>query len=163
MGRPAGRPYRWTGLWLMTRILKAIFESLWTIVQGMRVTLGYFPRRAVTLQYPTERKALPRMHRGKLAYSIEKCIACRMCEQICPDQCIAIRTTGKGKSAKIDAYVVDHGLCCFCGLCVEVCPTDAIWMTQEYELAAYARESCVYDQDTMPPAMPSTGEEPWTG
>ena len=147
----------------MTRVLRNIVGSLWTILQGMWVTVRYFVKPAVTLQYPTERKPPPRMHRGKIAYSEEKCILCRQCEQTCPDQCIAIRMTGKGKTAKCDAYVIDHALCCFCGLCVEVCPTDAIWMTQEYELAAYARPACVYDQHTMPPLMPTTGEEPWTG
>ena len=147
----------------MIRALKAIFGSLWTILQGMWVTIRYFIRPAVTLQYPTERKDPPRMHRGKLAYSADKCILCLQCEKVCPSACIAIRTTGKGKKAKLDAYVVDHALCCFCGLCVEACPTDAIWMTQEYELAAYTREDCVFDQHQLLELMPATGEEPWTG
>jgi len=147
----------------LIRLLKMIFGSLWTIVQGMKVTFNYFPRRAVTLQYPTERKEPPRMFRGKLAYSQDKCILCRQCERVCPNQCIAIRMTGKGKNAQLDAYVVDHALCCYCGLCVETCPTDAIWFTQEYELSGYTREDCILDQHHLPPVMPSTGEEPWTG
>ena len=128
--------------------------TLWELLGGMRVVLRNQFRRKVTVQYPRERIALKPRFRGvpRLRYHPETgeelCISCLMCEQICPDDCIAIEwekaPTGKGRILK--AFVIDYQRCCLCGLCVDPCPTQpltAIYMSHDFELASYDRQELV--------------------
>lgn len=140
------------------------------IMKGLRVTAKHFwvnlgihilrafgmkpkERGSVTYQYPEERRPLsPRvrtLHRlTKREDGSPRCVACMMCETICPARCIYI-VGAEHPDPNIEKYPVkfdiDLGVCVFCGLCVEACPEDAIRMdTGILEFSAYSREGMIY-------------------
>ncbi len=98
--------------------------------------------------------AISRRADGIVIFSEELCIGCLLCEQACPDDCISIvadkRPSGKGKMAK--SFIIDYERCCFCGLCVDPCPTTpitAIYMSHDYELSDYSRVEFITPKETL--------------
>ena len=82
------------------------------------------------------------------------CVACRICERACPDDCISM-TAAKYEGDKsnkkniVTQYWIDLGRCSYCGICVEVCPFDANEMTPHWQLTTYDRQELVYDMDKL--------------
>ena len=140
------------------------------ILKGLRITAKHFVvnmvihvsrlfgmrrenRGSVTYQYPEERRPLsPRvrsLHRlTKREDGSPRCVACMMCETICPARCIFI-VGGEHPDPNIEkhplSFDIDIGMCVMCGLCVEACPEDAIRMdTGILEFSAYSREGMIY-------------------
>ncbi|MGO9832084.1 MAG: 4Fe-4S binding protein [Myxococcaceae bacterium] len=121
----------------------------------MRMTLINFLRPVSTVEFPAVIR--PRAERYRASFALlhdeqgdELCIGCLQCERICPSQVIAIKFGGKRESpitgkkrGYADDFLLDLSACIFCELCVQVCPTDAIVMTREQEVPAYAREDLV--------------------
>jgi formate hydrogenlyase subunit 6/NADH:ubiquinone oxidoreductase subunit I len=102
--------------------------------------------KAVTVQYPDEIAPLPPRSRGVIALKEENCTVCMLCARECPDWCIYIEDhkerrapKGEGKRAKsfnvLDRFAIDYALCMYCGICVEVCPYDALFWSPEFEYA----------------------------
>ena len=133
-----------------------LFGGTASIVQSLRVTLRYLFTPAITTQYPDEHRLQPLRMLNRHILTIDeatgriKCTACEACARICPTRCIELSGAGKGKERRAATFTIDHNLCMYCNLCVEVCPFDAITMwTRIGELSAYARPGLVYDQPTM--------------
>jgi len=137
-----------------------ISSAITTLIDGMKVTLGYFvrPREHVTLQYPDEVWPIPTRNigvgeiesyntiRSKLVVDFEDCIGCKACERACPVNCIHIETfkagpeedigtTKNGTKIKlrVTSFTIDMSECMFCDLCTHPCPEDCIRMTPDYQ------------------------------
>ena len=140
----------------------SIFKGFYSLIKGMEVTGVELVKPKVTEQYPENRATLdiPERFRATLEYIYDengrhKCIACGSCERNCPNQTISITKRmvdlpdGK-KKMKLDKYMYDLGSCTFCGLCVQVCPTDAIKFSNDFEQAVFTREKLVKQLNYLP-------------
>ena len=112
--------------------------------RGIRTLIPAPQQGSVTVQYPHEKEAPPDRARGVIALHEENCTACMLCSRSCPDWCIYIeghkvkapprRAGGAVRSVNVvDRFDIDYALCMYCGICVEVCPFDALFWTPEYE------------------------------
>jgi NADH-quinone oxidoreductase subunit I len=109
------------------------------LLKGLKITLGWFFRPKVTVQYPEERCQLPEGFHGKPNFDYDKCIACNQCVAACPNKVISLETENVDKKKIVKNYDFDQQYCLFCGLCEEACPKDAIKFTQDFELTQYNR------------------------
>jgi NADH-quinone oxidoreductase subunit I len=137
MSRPTPNPVR--------QYFANIWSGIVTTILGMKLTLGYFFSKPVTMEYPEVKPAIPPGHRGLHKFIEEDCIVCRACAVVCPVDCIRIDAQGKGKDVLLTDYEIDYTKCLFCNLCAEACPTDCILLTEKYDLASYRREDCVIE------------------
>ncbi len=122
------------------------------IIKGLTVTIKYLLRRPVTVQYPEQRLNPSRRIRGnELIWSQERCTGCCTCAKACHIGAIRIITAANPVANKyeVETYRVDTGYCIHCGLCVEACPFDALYMGNAYERARYRREDLVQAKETM--------------
>ncbi len=114
----------------LARIIKTL--SLFEIVRGLALTFSYLFRRKITINYPYEKGPLSPRFRGehalrRYATGQERCIACKLCETVCPAQAITITSAlAENGVRRTTRYDIDMTKCIFCGLCQEACPVDAI-------------------------------------
>lgn len=131
----------------MKKYMTDIYKAVTTTLIGMGVTGRNAFKKPVTLEYPDVRWQLPGRYRGILHNREEDCIGCLACARACPVNCIHIEISKREKDeygitsdgTKITQWIprfdIDMALCMICGLCTEVCPTECLTMTKEYELA----------------------------
>jgi len=125
------------------------------LVSGMALTLRYFFGPKVTLDYPYEKGPISPRFKGEHALrrypnGEERCIACKLCEAICPAQAITIEAEPREDgSRRTTRYDIDMVKCIYCGLCEEACPVDAIVEGPNFEFAAETREELLYDKDKL--------------
>ena len=122
------------------------------IAKGLTVTIRHLLRHPVTTQYPEQRLHTSRRIRGnELIWSQEKCTGCGTCAKTCPQGVIEIVTSANQIDNKyvVEKYEVDTGYCIQCGLCVEACPFEALYMGYAYERAKYRRGELVQTKEMM--------------
>ncbi len=125
------------------------------VFDGMALTLRYMFKPKVTLNYPHERNTLSPRFRGEHALrrypnGEERCIACKLCEAVCPAQAITIESAPREDgSRRTTRYDLDMTKCIFCGLCEESCPVDAIVEGPNLEYSVETREELLYDKGRL--------------
>ena len=135
------------------RIITSVF--LLELLSGLFLTLRYFFRAKVTLNYPFEKGPLSPRFRGEHALrrypnGEERCIACKLCEAICPAQAITIEAEAREDgSRRTTRYDIDMVKCIYCGLCQEACPVDAIVEGPNFEFATETREELLYSKEKL--------------
>jgi len=129
----------------MRRYLQNIVDAVVSALKGMRITARHVVKKPVTLQFPDERWVMPERFRGFIFNDIWRCDCCLGCAKICPVDCIYIRTTGKGVDRFMYRYAIDFNKCIWCGLCTQVCPTDACQHSHDYDHSLYERRDLVYE------------------
>lgn len=113
--------------------------TLWELVKGLRLTGAYLIDRKVTVQYPEEKTPQSPRFRGLHALrrypnGEERCIACQLCEAVCPAVAITIESEQREDGTRrTTRYDIDLAKCIFCGFCEESCPVDSIVETRHFE------------------------------
>ena len=137
--------------------MKEIFNSLLLkeLLKGMSVTGKYFFARKITVQYPEEKTPQSFRFRGLHALrrypnGEERCIACKLCEAICPAMAITIEAEPRDDdSRRTTRYDIDLTKCIFCGFCEEACPVDAIVETRIFEYHGEKRGDLYYTKPML--------------
>jgi NADH-quinone oxidoreductase subunit I len=125
------------------------------LIGGLGVTLRYMFKPKATINYPYEKGHLSPRFRGEHALrrypnGEERCIACKLCEAVCPAEAITIEAEPRDDgSRRTTRYDIDMTKCIYCGLCEEACPVDAIVEGPNYEFATETREELMYDKDKL--------------
>ncbi len=128
----------------MKRLIKYIKAfTLWELLGGLRLTGKYFFERKVTIQFPEEQTPTSPRFRGihaqrRYPNGEERCIACKLCEAVCPALAITIEAEPRADgSRRTTRYDIDLFKCVYCGFCEEACPVDAIVLTRfmDYHIA----------------------------
>ncbi|MDX6206718.1 MAG: NADH-quinone oxidoreductase subunit [Frankiales bacterium] len=150
------------------------------LARGLSITLRTMARPSVTRQYPDVKPDLPSRSRGVIALFEENCTVCMLCARECPDWCIYIESHKEVVPAKepgarertrnmLDRFAIDFALCMYCGICIEVCPFDALFWTPEFEYAEYDVGDLTHERDRLrdwmwtvpaPPAVDPAAEDP---
>ena len=141
------------------------------LLKGMAVTARTMTHRSHTTEYPDVAPSLPPRSRGVIALLEENCTVCMLCARECPDWCIYIdshketlpATTEGGRERQrnvLDRFDIDFSLCMYCGICIEVCPFDALHWSPEFEYAELDIRDLIHDKDRLAQWMPTVPPPP---
>jgi len=125
------------------------------LLKGMLLTGRYFFARKITVQYPEERTPQSNRFRGlhalrRYANGEERCIACKLCEAVCPAMAITIESEEReDKTRRTTRYDIDLTKCIFCGFCEESCPVDSIAETRIFDYHGESRGDLIYTKDML--------------
>ncbi|WP_373974532.1 NADH-quinone oxidoreductase subunit NuoI [Chitinibacter sp. SCUT-21] len=129
---------------------------LWELVLGLKLTGRHFFQRKITVQFPDEKTPYSPRFRGlhaqrRYANGEERCIACKLCEAVCPAMAITIESEARedDKTRRTSRYDIDLTKCIFCGFCEEACPVDAIVETHIYEYHGEKRGDLYYTKPML--------------
>ena len=137
----------------MRNIIKTF--ALWELLKGMGVTIRTFFRPKFTVNYPEEKTPQSPRFRGLHALrrypnGEERCIACKLCEAVCPALAITIESTvGADGTRRTSRYDIDLFKCIYCGFCEEACPVDAIVLTRLHEYHMENRGENIMSKDKL--------------
>jgi NADH-quinone oxidoreductase subunit I len=150
------------------------------LARGLAITLKTMSRPSITRQYPDVKPDLPPRSRGVIALFDENCTVCMLCARECPDWCIyidshkevvpAAEPGGRERTRNmLDRFAIDFALCMYCGICIEVCPFDALFWTPEFEYAEYDVGDLTHERERLrewmwtvpaPPGVDPAAEQP---
>jgi NADH-quinone oxidoreductase subunit I len=129
------------------------------LAKGLAVTMRTMSKRSVTDQYPDVKPELPPRSRGVIALVEENCTVCMLCARECPDWCIYIDSHketipapegGRERQRNVlDRFAIDFSLCMYCGICIEVCPFDALFWSPEFEYAEFDIRNMTHEKDRL--------------
>lgn len=133
-----------------------MFTDIKNLLIGMKITSKHLGKHAITLQYPEQKMPMTERSRGIVVLLSDKetgelnCTGCMLCAKACPTGAIFVDAPrDENKKRQLKGFVVDHGLCCFCGLCEEACNFCAIKMTPKYEFSDLTKEGLVWDMSKL--------------
>ena len=148
----------------MREYFNNIKDGLVTVFIGMKITFLHLFTPSVTIQYPSVKVPMVDRARNRLFVNIDDCIGCDQCARACPVSCISIDTVkglptddlgktsqGKKKALWVTKFDIDFAKCCYCQLCVFPCPTECIYMTDEYEFSQLERTGLLYKFSALSP------------
>jgi Formate hydrogenlyase subunit 6/NADH:ubiquinone oxidoreductase 23 kD subunit (chain I) len=150
------------------------------LIKGLAMTAKTLARPTHTAEYPDAQPHLPPRTRGVIALLEENCTSCMLCARECPDWCIYIdshketlpATTEGGRERQrnvLDRFAIDFSLCMYCGICIEVCPFDALHWSPEFEYAEFDILDLMHEKERLgqwmltvppPPALDPNSAEP---
>jgi NADH-quinone oxidoreductase subunit I len=148
------------------------------LAQRLGVALRSMTKRSVVQEYPHVRPELPPRSRGVIALLEENCTVCMLCARECPDWCIYIdshkETVTPGDEGGrphtrnvLDRFAIDYALCMYCGICIDVCPFDALFWSPEFEYAGHDIDDLTHERGrlrdwmwTVPAPPADSGAEP---
>jgi NADH-quinone oxidoreductase subunit I len=130
------------------------------LLKGLGITLKTMMSPSTTQNYPHVKPDLPPRTRGVIALMEENCTVCMLCARECPDWCIYIeshketvppKTPGARARTRnvLDRFAIDFALCMYCGICVEVCPFDALFWSPEFEYSTYSIRELTHEKDQL--------------
>ncbi len=139
------------------------------VVNMFKTLLPFFENPNVN--YPFEKEILAPRTRGVIALDEEACTSCMLCARSCPDWCIYIeghkelqppsKPGGRQRSrAVLDRFDIDYALCMYCGICVEVCPFDALFWSPEYEYSEFAMGDMLHDKERLDEWLKTVPQSP---
>lgn len=135
------------------------------LLTGLKITAKYLFRRPITVNYPEEKPFIPPRWRGRIVLTSdptgeERCVACYLCQAVCPVQCIDLqaenRPDGRRVASKFD---INFARCIFCGFCEEACPTYAIQLTPDFEMGTTVRTDLLYHKEDLQVSGPGKHPE----
>jgi len=130
------------------------------MLRGLATTARTLTSRAHTRQYPHVEPDLPDRSRGVIALLAENCTSCMLCARECPDWCIYIDSHkestepgpegGRAKTHNVlDRFDIDFSLCMYCGICIEVCPFDALFWAPDFAYSGGDIRALLHDKDRL--------------
>jgi len=141
------------------------------LAKGLWLTLKALFRKPVTVMWPDEKEELAPRARGVIALSTDNCTSCMLCARECPDWCIYIeahkveiptdKPGGRVRTRnELDRFDIDYGLCMYCGICVEVCPFDALYWSPAHEYGEYKIADLLHDKEKLVEWLGTVPEPP---
>ena len=135
------------------------------ILKGLATTARTMAKPTHTAEYPDAQPHLPPRSRGVIALLEENCTSCMLCARECPDWCIYIDSHketipapegGRERQRNVlDRFAIDFSLCMYCGICIEVCPFDALHWSPEFEYAEMDIRDLLHEKDRLGQWMPT--------
>jgi formate hydrogenlyase subunit 6/NADH:ubiquinone oxidoreductase subunit I len=155
----------------MANYIKNMWDGVYTVLVGMKITWAHLFVKKVTVQYPDEQYPIPDNARNRLQLIPDQCNGCNSCARACPVNCITVETLrvvpGDPENPKVledpendhwlprklwvPRYDIDMAKCCFCSLCTTVCPSNAIQHTTDFEYSSYDRDDLIFKFSDMTP------------
>ena len=140
-----------------------IWERLYlpAIISGMMLTFSHLFRKTVTLRYPEQKPEIPPDYRGQPVLVKDedgrvKCVACQLCEFVCPPRAIRIKPMAYPANAKWgkvektpEEFDINMIRCIFCGYCEEVCPEQAIFLRGPYSVTGLSRKDMMFNKEKL--------------